>query len=163
MSKARNRAHKLSSEHHIRRAMPEDMPAAEEIEKESFGDPWKRELMDEVMYYHARFFFVAESQNKVLGFAAGGLEHTGEELYGHIMNIAVQKEERGCGIGTSLTKRLENEFILVGVTAVQLEVRISNEKAILFYKNNGYCPVFSIAEYYADGEDALLMMKWFYE
>lgn len=150
------------SRYHIRRAMPEDLDAVEEVEKEAFKDPWERGLLDEVLYYHARFFFVAECDGKIVGFALGGLEHTGEELYGHIMNIAVIKRERGNQIGTALTERLENEFVLSGVTAIQLEVRNSNKKAMKFYQGIGYIPVFSIADYYADGEDAMLMMKWLY-
>lgn len=163
MKEPGNRDYKTASGYRIRKSMPDDLQAVDEIEKESFRDPWERDLLDEVLYYHARFFFVAESGNIINGYIVGGLEHTGEELYGHIMNIAVKKEERGAGIGTALTERLENEFILSGAKAVQLEVRASNQEAIKFYQNIGYDPVFFISEYYKDGEDALLMMKWFYE
>jgi len=44
---------------------------------------------------------------------------------------------------------------------VQLEVRASNLAARNFYLRLGYREVFTIDQYYANGEDAVVMMKWF--
>jgi ribosomal-protein-alanine N-acetyltransferase len=46
-------------------------------------------------------------------------------------------------------------------TAVQLEVRVSNANAQQFYRRLGYRDVFQIDDYYSNGENALVMMKWF--
>ena len=51
--------------------------------------------------------------------------------------------------------------IMDKATAMQLEVRVSNTEAIRFYTKLGYEPVFHICGYYADTEDAIVMMKWF--
>lgn len=51
--------------------------------------------------------------------------------------------------------------MIAGATAMQLEVRISNRTAQEFYKKKGYEPVFQIAGYYANTEDAIVMMRWF--
>ena len=40
-------------------------------------------------------------------------------------------------------------------------VRVSNTGAQRFYQHMGYRPVFGIDQYYANGEDAFVMMKWF--
>ena len=60
-----------------------------------------------------------------------------------------------------LVSRAENQFALELATGVQLEVRVSNTPAQKFYTKKGYRPVFCIDQYYANGEDALVMMKWF--
>ena len=60
-----------------------------------------------------------------------------------------------------LLRRLEHQFALELATGVQLEVRVSNTRAQRFYSRLGYKPVFEIDGYYSDGEDALVMMKWF--
>jgi ribosomal protein S18 acetylase RimI-like enzyme len=44
---------------------------------------------------------------------------------------------------------------------MQLEVRESNILAQQFYLKLSYQPVCVFQSYYVDGEDALLMMKWF--
>ncbi|MDD5686106.1 MAG: GNAT family N-acetyltransferase, partial [Methanoregulaceae archaeon] len=106
-------------------------------------------------------FFVAEIAGDVVGFIAGGLEDTGEEVYGHICNLAVTPSSRKKGIGRVLVKRAEQQFAIELASGVQLEVRASNRIAQEFYVRLGYRQVFCIAEYYADGEDAIIMMKWF--
>jgi ribosomal-protein-alanine N-acetyltransferase len=60
-----------------------------------------------------------------------------------------------------LLRRLEHQFALELATGIQLEVRVSNTRAQRFYRKQGYKEVFEISGYYADGEDALVMMKWF--
>ena len=97
----------------------------------------------------------------VAGFVVGGLEDTGENIYGHLCNIGVSPRYRGRGIGTLLVRRAEHQFALELATGVQLEVRVSNTGAQRFYQRMGYRPVFGIDQYYANGEDALVMMKWF--
>ena len=68
---------------------------------------------------------------------------------------------RRSGIGRDLVRRLENQFLVEGASGVQLEVRLSNLPAQKFYRDIGYREVFQIAQYYANGEDAVVMMKWF--
>lgn len=65
------------------------------------------------------------------------------------------------GIGRKLVARAEHQFAVEGASGVQLEVRVSNLTAQRFYEKNGYQDVFLIPEYYANGEDALVMMRWF--
>ena len=89
------------------------------------------------------------------------MEDTGENLYGHLCNIGVSPSYRHKGIGKLLLRRLEHQFAIETATAVQLEVRVSNTAAQRFYRRLGYRNVFGIENYYANGEDALVMMKWF--
>jgi len=145
----------------IRRAQPTDIPQIVAIERIAFIDPWDERTLRESLTLYPDTFFIAQSNGDLAGFVAAGLEDTGDELYGHIMNIAVAPEYRRRGIGKRLIRRLEKEFMLAGASGVQLEVRITNTGAQEFYRRLGYREVFQIACYYANEEDALVMMKWF--
>lgn len=145
----------------IRRAEPADIAAIVEIEKESFIDPWDMPVFLEALSYYPTTYFVAVCDGVVAGFVVGGLEDTGENIYGHLCNIGVSPKYRERGIGRLLVKRVEHQFALELATGVQLEVRVSNTTAQRFYQRMGYRPVFGIDQYYANGEDALVMMKWF--
>jgi ribosomal-protein-alanine N-acetyltransferase len=145
----------------IRRARPGDIPAIAAIEAESFPDPWSGDVFSEAMMYFGEMFFVATVQGQVVGFVAGGLEDTGEETYGHICNLAVTRRCRKQGIGRLLVQREEHQFAIAMASGVQLEVRVSNLSAQVFYRKLGYREAFQIAGYYANGEDATVMMKWF--
>jgi ribosomal-protein-alanine N-acetyltransferase len=145
----------------IRRARLADIPVIVDIEAESFPDPWNASIFLELLEYSPTTFFVADTGRNIAGFIAGGLEDTGEEIYGHICNLAVTASYRRSGIGRDLVRRLEHQFIIESASGVQLEVRMSNLGAQRFYRSLGYREVFQIAQYYANGEDAVVMMKWF--
>lgn len=145
----------------IRRMKPVDIPAVQSIETQSFPDPWSRETLEEALIQFPTTNFVVEYGGSVAGFIICGIENTGEELYGHICSLAVQNMYRGLRFGSALVQRAEYQVMLSGATAMQLEVRISNTNAQKFYKKMGYEPVFQYAGYYANTEDAIVMMRWF--
>jgi len=146
----------------IRRAQPADIPQIVAVEKAAFTDPWDERTLQESLAYYPETFFVAKNNGDVTGFVAGGIEDTGEEVYGHIMNLAVSPGYRRQGIGQHLIRRLEQEYVVLGASAVQLEVRVTNTGAQEFYRYLGYREVFQISCYYSNEEDALVMMKWFW-
>ncbi len=145
----------------IRRAVPSDVTAIVAIEKESFIDPWEPAVFLEAFTFFPQTYFVAVCDGAIAGFIVGGLENTGENIYGHLCNFGVSASYRRMGIGRLLLWRLEHQFMVELATAVQLEVRISNTNAQKFYRRLGYRDVFRIDDYYFNGEDALVMMKEF--
>ncbi|HVP96465.1 ribosomal protein S18-alanine N-acetyltransferase [Methanoregula sp.] len=145
----------------IRRAAPADVPAIVAIEHEAFADPWDAGIFTEAISYYPTTYFVAEVEGKIAGFIVGALEDTGENIYGHICNFAVTAPFRNRGIGRQLVLRLEHQFALELASGSQLEVRESNAPAQRFYRRLGYQNVFYVGGYYANGEDAIVMMKWF--
>ncbi|HOT04252.1 MAG TPA: ribosomal protein S18-alanine N-acetyltransferase [Methanolinea sp.] len=145
----------------IRRARPRDIDRISQIEQESFVDPWKAAVFAEALSYFPESFFVATVSGEVVGFVLGGLEDTGEEIYGHICNLAVTPAWRKRGIARRLVERVEQQFAVELATGVQLEVRVSNRAAQQFYRRLGYRPALRFKGYYANGEDAIVMMKWF--
>ncbi len=79
---------------------------------------------------------------------------------GHLVSIAVLPGYRRRGIGSALlreTIRAVGEAY--GAEALYLEVRVSNEPAIRLYEKFGFVKVRRITAYYADGEDAYVMVK----
>ena len=126
----------------LRKATLEDIPEIYRIELMCFSDPWDYKGMIEMMGVFLTSFYVAEADGRIVGFSAGAVEETDEEKYGHICNIAVVPFLDGC-------------------CACSLEVRVSNTAAQAFYKKIGYEEVIVFGEYYADGEDAIVMMRWF--
>jgi ribosomal-protein-alanine N-acetyltransferase len=145
----------------IRRARPGDIQAITDIEAVSFADPWSSEILASTLTWYPETFFVGTMNGDVVGFVAGGYEDTGEELYGHICNLAIAPRFRKQGVGRKLVAREEHQFAIGLASGVQLEVRASNLAARHFYLRLGYREVFTIDQYYANGEDAVVMMKWF--
>jgi ribosomal-protein-alanine N-acetyltransferase len=138
-----------------------DIPAVQAIEQKSFPDPWSRETLEEALVQFPTTNFIAELNGRVAGFIICGIEDTGEEIYGHICSLAVGSEHRSNGVGKALVQRAEYQVMLSGATAMQLEVRVSNLSAQKFYQKIGYEPVLHFAGYYANTEDAIVMMRWF--
>ena len=116
----------------IRRAAPSDIETIVAIENESFIDPWESSVFFDAFSYFATTFFVAVCDGTVAGFIVGGLENTGENLYGHLCNFGVSSAYRRRGIGRLLVRRLEHQFALELATGVQLEVRMGNTTAQTF-------------------------------
>ena len=81
---------------------------------------------------------------------------------GHLVSIAVLKEYRRMGIGSSLLKStidaVKNYY---KAEAMYLEVRLSNYAAIKFYEKFGFVKARIIRGYYRDGEDAFVMVLRF--
>jgi ribosomal-protein-alanine N-acetyltransferase len=138
-----------------------DIAAVQRIERLSFPDPWARKTLEEAIETFSDTVFIAQSGETISGYIICGIEDTGEERYGHICSLAVLPEMRKHGIGTTLVKAAEHAVMIQKATAMQLEVRVSNATAIQFYTKLGYEPVFQICGYYADTEDAIVMMRWF--
>lgn len=157
------RSHEVSSFQpvQVRRATPLDIPAIVAIERELFMDPWEQAVFLEALTYYPTTYFVAVSGGTMVGFVIGGLEDTGENVYGHLCNLGVTPSFQHRGIGRLLLDRIEHQFAFELASGVQLEVRLSNKPAQLFYRKLGYREVFRIANYYANIEDAVVMMKWF--
>lgn len=145
----------------ISRAGLLDIPKIVEIENTLFPDPWNEEAFRDVLFYYSNTFFTVKNGGDILGFITAGIEDTSEAVYGHIMNIAVVPEYRKMGLGGRLMQRIEYEFLVCGAEGSQLEVRVSNGDAISFYRKQGYSQVMVVGGYYNNGEDAVLMMKWF--
>jgi len=138
----------------IRRMVLADVDQVYAIEAATFPKPWSRDdFVREMTANHCARYLVAEENGKVIGFA--GTWIVLDEA--HITNIAVEKAQRGRGIGKQLTAALLQYAANLGVVYTTLEVRRSNEVAQTLYKQLGFEYVGTRKKYYEDnGEDAFL-------
>ena len=56
----------------------------------------------------------------------------------HLLNIGVNKEERGLGYGENLLKKMIVAAEVMGSKKIILEVRVSNKTAYQLYKKLGF-------------------------
>lgn len=76
-----------------------------------------------------------------------------------ILNFYVVPEEQHKGLGSILMDFILDFLKKAGVNTLTLEVRQSNEIAKAMYRQYGFSFVSIRKDYYADGEDADLMLK----
>ncbi|HEW93855.1 ribosomal-protein-alanine N-acetyltransferase [Candidatus Geothermarchaeota archaeon] len=114
-------------------------------------------------------FLVAETGNKIVGYVMCRIERDVVfqplprfKKVGHIVSIAVLPEYRNKGIGTALMNEVLSRMRrYYDVEYVYLEVRVSNEGAIRFYRRLGFKITNRVKGYYRDGEDAYIMTLYF--
>ena len=140
---------------HIRAMTMADLAAVIENEKRAYTFPWSEGLFADCLSanYHS---YVLCSGEKVLGHCIVSMA-AGEA---HLLNICVQREHQGLGLGKNL---LQHAFGLCdkhNVDALFLEVRASNKKALKLYFDHGFREIGVRKEYYPGDphkEDALVL------
>jgi len=125
------------------------------IEAQVYPRPWTLGLfLSELALRTTRVYVVARVRNRVVGYA--GLMITADE--GHVTTIAVDPEWHRHGIGSRLLLAISRAGIARGVSALTLEVRVSNDAAQVMYRRFGYAPAGVRKGYYAEtNEDAIVM------
>ncbi len=140
----------------IRGMLPNDLDQIINIEKVCFSLPWSKasfenELKNEFAYYQC-----ADIEGKIAGYM--GMWRIIDEC--HITNVAVLPEYRNKGIGGMLIQKMVEICKCSEISAMTLEVRVSNIPAINLYKKFGFLPAGKRPNYYVKPlEDALIMWK----
>lgn len=140
----------------VRAFTPSDLERVARIEDASFPvDAFSESRFWRLHAAYPRQFLVAEASGDIVGYIAGSV--AGD--CGQIESVAVDRESRGRGIGSRLTRRLLARFRQIGLRSCALEVRITNADAIALYRRLGFHIVRTLAAYYPDGSNAFLMEK----
>jgi ribosomal-protein-alanine N-acetyltransferase len=138
----------------VRDVRPVDLDAIAELERISFPVPWKKEFFASEVGLAHRFNRVARASDGTLAgyvfcaFAAGEI---------HVNKIAVDPLYRRRGIAGLLMKEVLDFSVRILAEEIYLEVRPTNLPARNFYVLLGFRDVGRRPQYYADGEDALVM------
>jgi len=139
----------------VRNIKTTDLPQICALEQTSFKQPYSSSYICTLAALNPETFLVAESGRKIAGYAIATIE--GES--GHIISIAVHSEYRNRKIGTELMLKLIEKLKLLGASTIRLEVQRSNIAAQEMYKKLGFKSTHTLKNYYADGEDGIVMIK----
>ena len=127
-----------------------------ELEKLCFSCPWSEKSVTSELNNPLSCWLVAVDGGVVAGYI-GSQSVMGEA---DMMNVAVRPDHRRQGIAKMLVEGLVQELIKREVYSLTLEVRASNEPAILLYEQLGFHQVGRRPNYYRDPrEDALILRK----
>jgi ribosomal-protein-alanine N-acetyltransferase len=132
-----------------------DLPQVIAIERRAFPTPWSLAMFVLELSKPSGICLAATRQSRVVGY----LICSRYDTVWHVMNIAVDPDERRQGIGSGLLASL---YERVGNPAARftLEVRCSNHGAIELYERDGFRAAGIRRRYYQDnGEDALIMWR----
>ena len=136
----------------------DDLTGVLEVERESFTNPWTREMYAWELQNRSlcHIYVVRGDDRAVIGFCTFWLVF--DEM--HINNVAIRPEHRGHGIGTTLLQHVFAEAARLGARRATLEVRASNEGARRLYERLGFYTAGRRRNYYSSPvEDALILWR----
>ncbi len=142
----------------ITAATSADLGALSALERACFGEPWNASTLAAALADGKYVTLLAREVKSPLavnscGYAIGW--NIGEEA--ELARVGVRAALRGRGFGQKITEELLAAFRPRGVKIVFLEVRLSNITARSLYEKCGFKEVGQRANYYADGETAIIM------
>ena len=131
-----------------------DLPQVMAIERRAFPTPWSLAMFVLELSKASGICLAAVNGRRLLGY----LICSRYETVWHIMNIAVDVDERERGIASALLAELYSRA--EEDARFTLEVRRSNAVAIHLYEREGFRAAGIRRRYYQDnGEDALIMWR----
>jgi [ribosomal protein S18]-alanine N-acetyltransferase len=148
----------VTSPANVRPARDSDLPRIVEIEKASFADPWGLPDFRAVLASDPAIFLVAvdAKSQQISGYVIAITVLDESE----ILNIAVDPEFRGSGLGASLLDAALAEVAEKGAVATFLEVRESNTVARKLYSSRQFEMLSLRKKYYKSPvEDALILRR----
>lgn len=138
----------------IRPARAGDADALAALERDAFAsDAWSEGQVDAELSGPTRRVLVAESDGAVVGYAAIAVAGDVADL----TRIVVAASQRRVGVASGLLVSLHNAAAQAGADRMLLEVAESNLDARAFYAAHGYTELSRRRDYYASGDDALVL------
>jgi len=139
----------------FRRMQNKDIPEVYKIENDLFDDAWsKASFLYEIKNESYSFPYVLILNKFIVGYCV--CWYFQNEL--HIGNIAIKNDFQRKGFGKVLMQKIFELFPDYNQT--YLEVNVSNDVAISLYLKFGFKILSTRKSYYANGEDALVMVKY---
>lgn len=138
----------------IRRLTYADLPHVIALERRAFPTPWSLAMFVLELSKASGVCLAALRDGELVGH----LICSRYDTVWHIMNVAVDPSARRQGVASALLRELIDR---VGEGAqITLEVRPSNDGAIVLYERFGFLSAGRRRRYYQDnGEDALVMWR----
>jgi len=137
----------------IRKASLDDLQTIVDLENKVFGHTLGYAfLKQELLENEFSRMYVYTKNNQIIGYLSYRQIDTNADILNFLVDIPFQNQ----GIGQSLFEYVLLDMKEDGVNSLVLEVRVSNERAINFYKKYG-ATVVTIIENYYETEDAYMM------
>ena len=139
-----------------------DLLSLEQLEKECFPtEAFDRRLIKNLLIHPKSVVIKATiPQGEIIGDIIGVVKKEDSIPVGRIFSLCVRREYRKKGIATHLLQLLEDEFGLLGIKKISLEVSSRNTVAQLFYERHGYLKTTIVLPgFYNDGSDAFVLTK----
>jgi ribosomal-protein-alanine N-acetyltransferase len=154
----------LEINYKLRRFTPSDLEGVIKINRECLPENYSNRFFMNLFKRFPETFIVAEINNIIVGYIMCRIETgipnfkiLGITKKGHVISIAVLPNHHRKGIGYQLIKEAIKAMEKNKAKECYLEVRESNIPAITLYKKLGFQPAKTNKNYYADGEDAIVM------
>lgn len=110
--------------------------------------------------FSSSWIFVATRDEELLGYVVATTSHyrNPPRAVGEIISLAVAPRVRARGLGRALLERGARAVAEAGLEQLYLQVAVSNTRAQKLYQQFGFACEQRLDAYYADGEDAFLMV-----
>lgn len=140
-------------------ALPADARAIAEMSRDyveyGLGWSWTASRVLKAIRERATNVAVVREGHAVRAF---GIMRYGEQK-AHLTLLAVQPDDRKCGLGAVVLSWLEKSALVAGIERVQLEARADNPVAVAFYIDRGYGQTGTVSGYYRGEIDAVRLEK----
>lgn len=140
----------------VRPFVPNDIPAVASIVREALRENYPTSLYLDIHRWWRDGFLVADLDGHPVGFLAAVISADGQA---RILMFATTATFRKRGFGSQLMNAFVQACAMRGIRTIELEVRISNDEAIHFYKRYGFEIAGVLEKFYTDGEDGYKMLK----
>lgn len=128
----------------------QDVDAVLAIERLAYKSPWRKAQFIQSLNNPNMLAYLILKDNQIVGYSI--TLHTLE--FTDLLNICIHPQYQHQGLGAQLFHHLLNTS---NIKAVFIEVRMTNHKALLFYKKLGFKVINIRKKYYSDGEDAKIL------
>ena len=156
----------LEVNYKLRPFKPSDLEGVIRINRECLPENYTSLFFMNLYKRFPETFIVAEANKEIVGYIMCRIE-TGIPSFkllgitrkGHVISIAVLPRHQQKGIAHALMREATQAMVNYKAKECYLEVRESNLPAVGLYKKLGFEIARTHRNYYADGEDALVMAR----
>ncbi len=140
----------------IRIMTEKDIDEVAALEQQIFSSPWSRESIEKAYQLQENIYLVAEDENGILGYCGIWTSYETADL----CNIAVRPECRRRGIADGILKEAFKACRQRQIEQMLLEVRESNEPAIVLYEKNAFQKIDIRKGYYRNPKENAIIMQY---
>ncbi len=134
----------------------EDLPEVLRIERESFPNPWSRQMFERDIL-HNKLAHIYTVRQDGLAALIGYFSIWKIVDEGHLVTLAVEPSRRRLGLGSAILRDVVRLAEELSIRKITLEVRECNREAIRLYNRFGFIKAGVRLKYYEDGTDAWIM------